>query len=83
LRWQKLIAKIVLQEYTQDEAARLLGCWQRTVGRRFPEALDRLSEMLLEGGLLRRFDEPKPMAPETCQKVETEENPASDWIESE
>lgn len=42
---QKPIAKIVLQEYTQDEAARLLGCWRRTVGRRFHEALDRLSEM--------------------------------------
>jgi DNA-directed RNA polymerase specialized sigma24 family protein len=80
---QKLIAKIVLQEYTQDEAARLLGCWRRTVGRRFPEALDRLSEMFLEGGLLRPFDEPEPMAPETCQEAEIEENPASDWIEGE
>ena len=80
---QKLIAKIVLQEYTQDEAARLLGCWRRTVGRRFPEALDRLSEMFLEGGLLRPFDEPKPVPPETCQEAENEENPASDWIEGE
>jgi hypothetical protein len=38
----KLIARIVLQDYTHNETARLLGCWRRTVGRRFPEALDRL-----------------------------------------
>lgn len=49
---KKLIAKIVLQEYTQHEAARLLGCGRRTVGRRFPEALDRLSETFLAAGLL-------------------------------
>lgn len=49
---KKLIAKIVLQEYTQGEAARLLGCGRRTVGRRFPEALDRLSETFLATGLL-------------------------------
>ena len=38
----KLIVRIVLQDYTHNETARLLGCWRRTVGRRFPEALDRL-----------------------------------------
>ncbi len=68
---QKLIAKIVLQEYTRDEAARLLGCWRRTVSRRYEEAIDRLSEMFLDGGLLRPFDEPEPMAPETCQEGKT------------
>lgn len=80
---QKLIAKIVLQEYTQDEAAEILGCWRRTVGPRFPEAIDRLSEMFLEGGLLRPFDEPEPMAPESCQEAETEENWLSDWIDGQ
>ena len=40
----KLIARIALQDYTQNEAARVLGCWRRTVGRRFPEALDRVTE---------------------------------------
>lgn len=49
---KKLIGKIVLQEYTQSEAARLLGCGRRTVGRRFPEALDHLSETFLATGLL-------------------------------
>ena len=40
---QKLIAKIVLQEYSQPEAAGILGCPLRTVERSFPEALDQLS----------------------------------------
>jgi len=51
----QLIAKIALQDYTQNETARLLGCWRRTVGRRFPEALDRLTEIFLEAGLLVRL----------------------------
>jgi len=80
---QKLIAKIVLQEYTRDEVARLLGCWRRTVSRRYEEAIDRLSEMFLDGGLLRPFDEPGAMASETCQEGESEENPVSSWIEGE
>ena len=32
----RLIAKSTLQNYTQSETARLLGCRRRTVGRRFP-----------------------------------------------
>lgn len=52
---QTLIGKIVLQNYTQHEAAVQLGCWRRTVGRRYMEALDRLSEMFLESGMLNRL----------------------------
>lgn len=55
---QQLITKCVLLDYSQDEAAKLLGCWRRTVGRRYPEALDRLSELFLAGGLLCRVGEP-------------------------
>ncbi len=55
---QQLIAKCVLLDYSQDEAAKLLGCWRRTVGRRYPEALDRLSELFLAGGLLKRVGDP-------------------------
>lgn len=50
-----LIGKIVLQNYTQHEAAMQLGCWRRTVGRRYSEALDQLSEMFLESGMLNRL----------------------------
>jgi hypothetical protein len=47
-----LISRIVLQEYTQAETAPLLGMCVRTVAYKFPAALDRLTEKLLEAGLL-------------------------------
>ena len=50
-----LVGRIVLQEYTWEEAAALLRCGRRTVARRFPQALDRLSEIFLGVGLLRPF----------------------------
>ena len=62
---KKLITKIVFQDHTQDETARLLGCWRRTVGRRFPETLDRLSDIFLQGGLLERL----PVVSPSRQKV--------------
>ena len=72
-----LIARITLQEYTQEEAARLLGCSRRTVARKYPEALDHLSEFFLEVGLIRPF----PPLPEEegldCQAGELEEKAAS------
>ncbi len=57
---QELIAKLVFLDHTQDEAAALLGCGRRTVGRRYPDTLDQLSEILLAGGLLKPMPEPKP-----------------------
>jgi hypothetical protein len=51
----KLIARIVLQDYTHNETARLLGCWRRTVGRCFPEAVYQLTDIFLEEGLLVRL----------------------------
>jgi Sigma-70, region 4 len=50
---KKLIARIGLQEYTHEEAAKVLGYNPRTVERRYPEALDRLSAILLKADLLR------------------------------
>ena len=49
---RQLLSRIVLQEYTQAEAAMLLGMSVRAVSYKFPEALDRLTEKLLETGLL-------------------------------
>ena len=49
---QSLIAKIVLQEYEFEEAARLLGSPLRTIERRFPAALDALSRIFLDLGIL-------------------------------
>ena len=50
---QRLIAMTVLEEYNLLETARLLPCPLRTVEREVPEALDALSRLFLEGGLLR------------------------------
>lgn len=49
---RQLLSRIVLQEYTQPEAASLLGMSARTVGYKFPQALDRLTQKLLDTGLL-------------------------------
>jgi hypothetical protein len=47
-----LLSRIVLQEYTQAETASLLGMSVRAVLYKFPEAVDRLTEKLLESALL-------------------------------
>ncbi len=49
---RELLSRVVLQEYTQVEAAMMLGMSIRTVSYRFPLALDRLTEKLLEASLL-------------------------------
>jgi hypothetical protein len=47
-----MLSRIVLQEYTQAEAASLIGMAVRTISYKFPKALDRLTEKLLASGLL-------------------------------
>jgi hypothetical protein len=49
---REMLCRVVLQEYTQAETAALLGMSVRTISYRFPRALDRLTEKLLETGLL-------------------------------
>jgi DNA-directed RNA polymerase specialized sigma24 family protein len=49
---QQLIARIILQEHGQEQAARILHCGLRTVERRLPQVLDLLSEDFLRVGLL-------------------------------
>lgn len=65
---QQLIARVIFQDYTLEETAALLGCGRRTVVRRYPRALDRLSELFLEAELLR---------PLPCQEGESSGIPAS------
>jgi len=48
----KLLTSIVLQDYTQVETAEMLGMGVRTVSYKFPQALDRLTRLLLDAGLL-------------------------------
>jgi len=49
---QTLIARIALQEYTQGEAAELLGMSLRSVVRKYGEAVDRLTAIFLSVKLL-------------------------------
>lgn len=49
---QQLIARHILQEHDQAATGRLLDCTERTVRTWVPLALDLLSEILLEVGLL-------------------------------
>lgn len=49
---RQMLSRIVLQEYTQAEAASLLGMSVRAISYKFPLALDRLTEKLLESDLL-------------------------------
>ena len=49
---RQMLSRIVLQEYTQAEAATLLGMSVRAVYYKFPQAVDRLTEKLLQSGLL-------------------------------
>jgi hypothetical protein len=52
---KKLLAMNVLEEYTVDEVARLLGYHPKTIRRLLAEALDELSQILLAVGLLDRL----------------------------
>jgi predicted DNA-binding protein (UPF0251 family) len=49
---RQMISRIVLQEYTQGEAATMLGVSVRNLCTKFPMAIDRLTEMLVEAQLL-------------------------------
>ena len=49
---RRILGRIVLQDYTQSEAAQMLGIGARTLSYKFPQALDRLTELLLKSGLL-------------------------------
>ena len=79
----KLIARIALQDYTQHETARLLGCWRRTVGRRFPEALDQLTEIFLDAGLLIRLPATDVARAKRCQEAGIEESSVSACVQGE
>ena len=61
-----LVAVIIFQDYSQDEAAEILRRARRTVCREFPETVDKISELSLEGGLLNRLPPRRP-AENSCQ----------------
>jgi DNA-directed RNA polymerase specialized sigma24 family protein len=49
---REILSRVVLQEYTQVETAGMLGMAIRTIGYKYPLALDRLTEKLLAASLL-------------------------------
>jgi hypothetical protein len=71
-----LVAVIVFQDYSQDEAAEVLHCARRTVCREFPEAIDKVSDVFLDGGLLNRLPPRRPVE-NSCQGGKNTEFPAS------
>ena len=78
---RQLIAVVLFQEYTQEEAAEVMCCTRRTVGREFQEAVDCVSELFLEGGLLNRL--PVPPVENFCQEGKEEQFCVSDCKEAE
>jgi len=80
---KQLIAKIVLQEYSQEEAGRQLGCGLRQAARCYVEALDRVSEIFLKRALLTRLPCTKAEAEKSCQGGKTSEFPVSDSEQAE
>ncbi|HXJ90788.1 MAG TPA: hypothetical protein VMS18_28520 [Candidatus Binatia bacterium] len=72
---RELIARHILQEHDQEATARLLHCAERTVRTYVPMALDLLSEILLDVGLLERTF---PIREKLCQGGGSDENSVSD-----
>lgn len=73
-----LIAMIVLQEHSQEETARRLRCTRRTIVRHYPEALGRLSEILLEREILLPLPDLRAESRNACQEGGSDEFPLSD-----
>lgn len=75
---RQVLGRVVLQEYDHAQAGRLLGCTRMTVHRKLVEALDLLSSILIEFGLL---DAVPANAKKSCQEGETGDSCASDCEE--
>jgi hypothetical protein len=75
---KKWIAKTVLQEYPQEEAARQIGCGRRHAVRCYAEALDRVTEIFLKRGLLSRLPRKELEPQKTCQGGQSDGFPVSD-----
>jgi len=70
---QQAIARVILQGHVHEEAARLLGCTDRHLRRRLVIAIDVLSQLFLDRGLMviakpRRYDH---LVDSICASVDT------------
>ena len=64
---------MILQGFSYEESARLMGCARGTVDRRLPDALDKLSEIFLQVGILKPLGSPTEGMEEACQEGEEDE----------
>ncbi len=71
---QRLLARVVLQGFSHEETARLLGSSRSTLERKLPEAIDRLSEIFLSAGILEAVEGPREEEEQCCQEGEDDEN---------
>jgi hypothetical protein len=76
---QAVVARCVFQEYTQVEAAELLGYSLRSVERRYGEALDTLTDIFITRGLLQPIHIASPE--EVLERLETWKRSECDKIE--
>jgi hypothetical protein len=74
---RRIIAAVLFQEYTHEEAAEVLHCGRRTITREFPLALDQISEIFLEGGLLNRLPACTRSVEKSCQRGQEGQFPLS------
>jgi hypothetical protein len=75
---KSLVVRILFQNYSYTETARLLKCGKRTVGRRFLDVIDRVSGLFLAAGLLDRMNPPSESCGKTCQEGKTVDIDVSD-----
>jgi hypothetical protein len=63
-----LIGMLVLQEYSQEETAVILNRCRRTINHDYGEALDEVTEVFLQRGILERLPQPVPNREKPCQE---------------
>jgi hypothetical protein len=77
---RQIIARHILQEHDRWATAKLLHCNEKTVRRLTPLVLDKLSDILLEVGLMERVES---NAKKSCQGGLEDETSVSDCEEGE
>jgi len=76
---QEVIARVILQEHTPEHAARVMQCGSRSIERALSEALDQLTEHMLQNGILSR----SKISSQSCQVAKNGNFDLSDWKEGE
>jgi len=67
---RQVLARVILQEYEHEEAARIFGCTRMTVHRKLIEALDKLVDILRAADLLSPIS---AGAEKSCQEGEEDD----------